>query len=180
MPIFETTARPYAKAAFECALEHHLLDEWQALLSNAALITDVAQIQWLIEHPSRRKRLVLDLFFSVLESKEPLSQAFKNFLILLISYDRITALNAIKNQFLQLRLELEKKVDVRVVSAKEFTDKQKQQLTKKLEQRSKKQIQITYQIDESLLGGAIVYMGDLVIDGSGKNQLQQLKDYLKK
>lgn len=178
MPMFKTTARPYAKAAFEYACGNGMLDAWQEFLINAALITDDDQIQLLIDHPSRKKRLVLDLFFSVLEEKEPLSRAFKNFLILLISYDRITALNEIKDQFLQMRFDLEKMADARVVSAYEFTDEQKRRLMEKLEKRFDKKIQLTYQVDETLLGGAIVCVGDLVIDGSGRNQWQQMKEYL--
>lgn len=178
MSSFEKTARPYAKAAFEYAHEHKTLNEWQTFLTNAAMITDVTQIQWLLDHPSRKKKAVLDLFFSVLENEKPLLQTFKNFLILLISYDRITALNTIKNQFLSMRRELERTEDVRVVSMYELNEDQKRRVAKKLEKRFGKKINLTYHVDETLMGGAVIYVGDLVIDHSGRNQLEQLRQKL--
>jgi F-type H+-transporting ATPase subunit delta len=62
-----------------------------------------------------------------------------------------------------------------VRSAVELTDDQKQRLIAALEQATGKQIELKVVIDPTVLGGLVAQVGDTVIDGSVKTQLQQLQ-----
>ncbi|NIP18871.1 MAG: ATP synthase F1 subunit delta, partial [Xanthomonadales bacterium] len=68
--------------------------------------------------------------------------------------------------FGRLRQEAEKRLQVRVVSAIPLDEDQAVRMREALEKRFESEIVLENEIDDSVLGGAIVYAGDQVIDGS--------------
>ena len=67
-------------------------------------------------------------------------------------------------------------LNVKVVGACEMTDEEKRKLEKTLEKKFSCKIKASYSIDESLIGGFVVYAGDKIIDASIKNKLKQIKE----
>jgi F-type H+-transporting ATPase subunit delta len=80
----------------------------------------------------------------------------------------------ISAQFEVFRCEEEKTIDVEVTAAAELDDAQKQRLAESLQKRLGRSVRLHVTLDESLLGGAVVKAGDLVIDGSVRTRLSQL------
>jgi len=76
--------------------------------------------------------------------------------------------------------ELENRIRARVVSAARLSDKEKSRIKDALSKISGKEVALEVEVDESLLGGVVAYMGSQVYDGSIKNQLTQIKDNLSK
>ena len=74
-----------------------------------------------------------------------------------------------------LKAEQEKSLEVSVISFASMSDKQKQALSESLKSRLQREITINETVDPSILGGAIIRAGDLVIDGSVKGKLEKLK-----
>jgi F-type H+-transporting ATPase subunit delta len=87
---------------------------------------------------------------------------------------RLGYLPEIAAQFEVLRAEVEGVIDVEVIAAREIAPAQQKRLTAALEKRLGREVRMQVRLDESLVGGAIVRAGDLVIDGSLKGRLARL------
>jgi F-type H+-transporting ATPase subunit delta len=102
----------------------------------------------------------------------------RNFLQLLAENDRLTALPEIAVQFEALKAQSENKVKVKLISATPVDEKLTAQVTKALTQRFGRAVELTLEVDASLLGGAIIRADDMVIDGSVRTRLQRLAESL--
>lgn len=168
-----TIARPYAKAAFEIALAQDALEQWSDLLFTLASISLDDQVQTLIQHPDVSAERLADLFIDV--AAKSIDEAGKNFIRVLAENKRLMVLPEIKATFELLKAEQEKSLNVSVISFSAMSDAQKNALVASLKERFSRDITISETIDESILGGAIIRAGDLVIDGSVKGKLDKLK-----
>jgi F-type H+-transporting ATPase subunit delta len=101
-----------------------------------------------------------------------------NFLKLLLEYSRIAVLPEISAHFETLKAEVENTVDVTVTSASPLSKKQKDTITKALRDRLGRDVNLETQIDETLIGGAVIKAGDVVIDGSLRARLEGLTNAL--
>ncbi len=175
MAEFETAARPYAKAFFELAQEAGTLDAWQESLDAAAAIAADADMRTFIDSPDALPREIGEVFLSVLEkagaSDDP---DFGNAIRLLAENSRLAALPAVAAQFALLKQEAEGSIEVRVVSAQALSDEQQQRIADSMAKRLGKQVSLSAQVDESLIAGAIITAGDLVIDGSASGRIEKL------
>ena len=100
--------------------------------------------------------------------------AGQNFIGLLADNDRLAYLPEIAMEFEHLRAEAEKIVDVDVTSAIALDEPQQQKIAAAMRERLGRNVRLHCEIDESLLGGAVVRAGDLVIDGSLRGRLDRL------
>jgi len=183
MSDFETAARPYAKAIFELASEEGKLQEWQDCLQMAAVVASDANMLAMFESPSMLAKDQVSLFSSVVDSidKAPAaSDDFNRLLALLAENRRLAALPSISIAFEGLKQASEGKIDVQVRSAQEMSDEQRDDISKSLAKRLGKEVNINSEIDETLIAGAIIQAGDLVIDGSVRGRLAKLATALNK
>ena len=183
MSDFETIARPYAKAIFELASEEGSLQSWLDRLTTAAAIADDAGMQTMFDMPSMLPSEHVELFLSVyagINGAEKVSDEFKNFIGLLAENGRLPALSAITAGYEILKQEADGKVEVQVTSAQALTEKQKDDIAKSLAKKLGKEVSITSEVDETLIAGAIIRAGDLVIDGSVLARLDKLSTALNK
>jgi F-type H+-transporting ATPase subunit delta len=84
----------------------------------------------------------------------------------------------IANHFDTLKANVENKVDVTVTSAAVLSAAQQKAVVKALKDRLGREINLDTEIDESLIGGAVIRAGDVVIDGSLRARLEGLADAL--
>jgi F-type H+-transporting ATPase subunit delta len=183
MSDFETIARPYAKAIFELASEEGSLQTWLDRLATAAAIANDAGMQAMFDRPSMLPSEHVELFLSVyagIDGAEKASAEFKNFIGLLAENGRLPTLSAITAAYEILKQEADGKVEVLVTSAQKMTKKQKDEIAKSLAKKLGKEVTITSEIDETLIAGAIIRAGDLVIDGSVLARLGKLSTALNK
>ena len=181
MADFETAARPYARALFELASEEGQLEQWQEFLQGAASISDDEQMQALFELPSLLASDLAKLFMSVAEGAGLETDGdYANLISLLAENDRLAALPAIAEIFAVLKREADGRIEVRVRTARELTEEQQEKIAESMAKRLGKQVSITTEIDESLIAGAIVTAGDLVIDGSASGRMDKLAVALNK
>jgi len=175
MADFETAARPYAKAMFELAQSDDKLDQWQKGLSLASAIATDAGMKAMLEQPAVLPRELGELFLSIataagLESDND----FDNAIRLLAENSRLAALPAIDAQFAVLKQEAEGEIEVRVRSAQELSADQQKKIAKSMAKRLGKKVSISAEIDDSLIAGAVITAGDLVIDGSASGRIEKL------
>jgi F-type H+-transporting ATPase subunit delta len=181
MSDFETAARPYARALFELAAEESKLQQWQDNLQQAAVIAADADMLAMAEQPAILAGELAELFLSVAAAAGVEDDAdFSNLIRLLAENDRLAALPTISAQFATLKQEAEGKIEVTVRSAQKLTAKQQEKIASSMAKRLGKEVSITTEIDESLIAGAIVTAGDLVIDGSASGRMQKLAIALNK
>ncbi|WP_434983753.1 F0F1 ATP synthase subunit delta [Vreelandella zhaodongensis] len=171
-----TVARPYAKAAFEYARDQQVLDAWSQSLAMAGAIVKDRQVAGLLGSPKLSSEQKTSLLADMLSDNA--NEAFKRFLTTLADQRRLTALDAIADQFEHLRAEYEQRIDVTVVSAYKLTSAQRTKLANALKKRLNREISITTRVDKSLIGGVILRAGDTVIDGSVRGRLNRLSEAL--
>ena len=93
---------------------------------------------------------------------------------LLVQNDRLSALPDIANQYSDLVAKAKATINAQVRSAMALTEEQKSSLSSALEARLGMKVELEETIDTSLVGGAIIKAGDLVIDGSAKGRIEKL------
>ena len=183
MSDFETTAHPYSKAIFELAKEEGALDFWSDVLQLAAVVASDESMQALIASPALDEDELEIAFISVMSGVEDapeVTQQVKNCLKLLIENDRLLSLPAIHQQYEVLKQEAQGSIEVHVTSARKLTAKQQKAMAEQLKQRLGKEVTISAEIDQSLIAGAVIRAGDLVIDGSALGRLNKLTSALNK
>ena len=122
---------------------------------------------------SGKKTAVLDAIFGT-----RLSDMTKVFLRLLVAKGREDHLSDIIVQFRALRDLREGTIAVDVVSAVALTPAQQRELTRELASYTQKQVRLGFRLDPAIRGGMIVRLGDTVLDGSLRRQLERLRDQL--
>jgi F-type H+-transporting ATPase subunit delta len=169
-----TIARPYAKAIFEYALSKNQLAQWSdTLLLLAQTVLDERAMQF-ISNPASTALQHIELMFAACKITDKENQPSANLIKLLATNKRLFLLPEIKALYEVHRAEQEKTLGVDVVSYSTVSSAQQQHLIEVLTKRLKRNVSLNISIDESLLGGAIIRAGDLVIDGSVRGKLNKL------
>jgi len=167
-----TIARPYAEAVFALAKEQSKFKDWSDVLNAATIVVSNADMQALISNTNVSKDQVASMVLDICGKN--FSTEGKNLIKLLAENRRLALLVEITAQYEELRAEEEKTIDAEVVSAFEVSAAQQKQIAEKLKARLGREVSLSCRVDSTLLGGAIIKAGDLVIDGSTKGQIQKL------
>lgn len=171
-----TIARPYAKAAFEIAAEEGAFKSWSELLQVLALAVVDPQMSTLLHSPRVTDEQLLDIVNGLIGESPSDSQ--QRFIRLLIANSRLQFAPQIEELFEQSRLDAEGMARVKVISAHSLHDAQQEKIKAAMTRRLNKQIELSADTDESLIGGAVIRYGDSVIDASIRGQLEALRNQL--
>ena len=176
MAELSTLARPYAKAAFEYAVDAKDLQVWSDSLALAASVAQQPSVEKLLGSPSatavEQAEAVQDI------CGDALATACQNFISILSENRRLQLLPHISQQFETMKANLEKAVDVDIVAASDLDAAQQQTLSDALSAKLERKVNLQVSLDKSLLGGAIIRAGDTVIDGSIRGRLTKLAESL--
>ncbi len=93
----------------------------------------------------------------------------------LVRKGRVSLAEKIRDSYLKIYYEKNNKILVNATFTKELSDNQRKALMKKLEEKYKKKIVLNLSVDEELIGGGIIKIGNKVIDGSIKSQIENIK-----
>lgn len=167
-----TIARPYARAAFEYAQAHNGLPRWSNVLAKAALVVADSRVAKLLGNPHVRSADLVSLIGDACGAD--LDDHGRSFLTTLADNRRLAILPQIAELYEELRAEIENVADVEITSAVALDDAQRTRLSKALEKRLRRSVRLHCAVDPSLIGGAVVRSGDMVIDGSVKARLERL------
>jgi len=168
-----TLARPYAKAAFELARSDNNLAGWDVMLSAVVAVTrDAGMATWL-QSPRATAAQAVEITVAAMGSE--IDPRFQGYLSVLADNGRLPLAGEISRLFQRLRADAEKRLQVRVVSAVSLQDSQIERLRAALAKRFDRDITLINELDPEVLGGAIIYAGDQVIDGSLTGRLDRLE-----
>lgn len=171
-----TLARPYAKAAFQLARSEEGLQAWDEMLALAAAISTDERVARLLESPHVSAEQALGLISD--SAGESFDERFRGFLSVLAENGRLPLLGEISAIYGRLRQEAERRLVARVVSAIELDDEQRERMKRALSRRFDAEVELENEIDPNIIGGAVIYAGDEVIDGSLRGRVRKLEQSL--
>lgn len=177
MAEISTIARPYAVAAFNLAKEKKALQEWSEMLEFLAQVSQDERMHTFINDSKvsdeDREKSLIEI------SAKRFNQYGENLIKLLIEYKRLNLLPEISAAFEVLKATDEGTLEAEIIVASKPTDKEVDSLVKSLEKKFNKKIDAKVTIDEAIMGGTKVIVGDTVIDASVREQLKNLAYALK-
>ena len=132
MSEFITVARPYAKAAFDFAVEHQSVERWQDMLAFAAEVTKIEQITELLSGALAPETLA-ESFIAV--CGEQLDENGQNRIRVMAENGRLNALPDVLEQFIHLRAVSEATAEVDVISAAALSEQQLAKISAAMEKR---------------------------------------------
>jgi F-type H+-transporting ATPase subunit delta len=166
-----TIARPYARAAFDYAVEQNRIEDWQAMLVFAAEVAKNESIVQLLNGSANAEQ-VTDIFVKVCD--EQLDQYGQNLIKVMAENKRLNTLPEVSKLFAELKAEHDKEIEVSVLSAVELDAKQQASLSASLEKRLARKVKLNCRVDETVVGGLLIKAGDMVIDSTIRGKLDRL------
>lgn len=176
MANLHSIARPYALAAFDYAQEQQQLPAWKDFLETAARVARDKQVIAMMRNPEVYAPRQVELFSEVLSSI--MDEHKKNFLKLLAMHGRLAVLPEVSETFNTYYAALEKVAKVNVVTAVEIDGAYKQKLSQALAHKLQRDVVLNCIVDPAVIGGAVIHIGDRVIDGSVRGKLNRMLENL--
>ncbi|MCD6389392.1 MAG: F0F1 ATP synthase subunit delta [Desulfobulbaceae bacterium] len=172
-------AKRYAKALFAVGKEEDSFDEYtEALNGFAEMYSTIPEVldglTNFIYPQDVREKVMADLVKAT-----GLTGVMANFMNLLAQKRRADVLPDIAETFQAMVDEEHNVCQGTVVTATEIDDDLKEKVKETLEKLTGKQVTLKTEVDDSIIGGMVAKVGDLVLDGSIKTQLAGLKDSIK-
>jgi F-type H+-transporting ATPase subunit delta len=169
----ELVSKRYALALFEAGNE---LDKIEAFKDELTLLKDVFiredRLIDILGHPRINKSEKKDLISKIFEDK--ISKEMLNFLYILVDKRRESHLLDIENRYEELYNEHKNIVKVVAKTAIPMEDGAKIKLENVLSEKLHKEIELTNEVDPSIMGGVLLKIADKLIDGSLKGQLENI------
>jgi len=169
-----TLSRPYARAAFALAKERGDLGGWSRALTIAGQLSADPRVVALVVHPS----LAAADAAGLVTPPGELDANFLRFLAVLAENRRLLLLPGIATLFEEFRAEEQRIVRAKVTSAQPLDDAARSKLREALRLRFGQDVELETAVDASLIGGAVIDAGDVVIDGSVRSKLARLESAL--
>lgn len=174
----EEIARVYGDALFAVAKEEGKLDE---------VHSDLAEFADAIDADRELQIFFFSPYFSSEEKRNGIEKAvsgtseeFENFLKLLAEKHRMPAIFRIRSHFEDLWAQENKRLEVRVTSAVELDDAIVKQVGAEIERQTDRKIDLQADVDEEILGGLVLRVGNMVMDASLRAKLNKLRKEIAK
>ncbi|MGI9319504.1 MAG: F0F1 ATP synthase subunit delta [bacterium] len=165
-------ARPYAQAVFELARDNDDLAGWGDQLSLLAAVAADQNMVELLKNPAFTTEQQTSLIQEI--CGDNLSADGNNLVKLLVNNDRVNALPEIAAVYAEKRAEAESVIEADMITATPIDDAQREAFSKALQSKLGRSVKLNFEVNEELIGGAVIRAGDWVVDGSVKAQLEQL------
>lgn len=167
-----TLARPYARAAFEYARAQGALEAWGAFFRRMAELVATAPVRDLISSPeasrAERAKLLAEL------APRALPEGGENLLHLMADHGRLALLPTVEEEFGRLRSRAETTASAVVETAIALDEAAARRLTDAVSERLGRKVEANFRVAPEIIGGAIVRVGDQVIDASLATRLMRL------
>ncbi len=170
----------YGEALFELAVEEGKEDEFLGeIMQLKSLLLENPAFGKLMNHPKILKEEKLKVLGEVFGGR--ISKELLGFLHLVVSKDRYGEIDAILDYFIDAVKQLKGIGVAYVTTALDLNEGKKKEIEAKLLQTTSfKEMEMHYQVEEDLIGGMVIRIGDRVVDSSVKNKLSGLQRELLK
>ena len=175
-----TIARPYAKAAFDFAIEQSANDrsaveKWTEMLGFLTALVENADMKEFL-NSSLSAQKVADTVISI--CGEQLDQYGQNLIRLMAENKRLSAIPTVFEEFKHYVEEHQAIAEVEVISAQPLNATQIEKIAAAMEKRLARKVKLNCNVDSSLIAGVVIRTEDFVIDGSSRGQLARLANEL--
>jgi F-type H+-transporting ATPase subunit delta len=165
--------RVYAEALFEVARDKGKLD---------AVRDDLAQFADALDADRELQVFFFSPYFSSEEKRDGLKRAVSgadpeliNFLELLIEKHRMPEIFRVRRQFEELWKREKRRIDVTVTSAVELDPAVVSRIGEEIGRQTGQEVELASRVDEEILGGVVLQVGNMVLDASIRNRLEKLR-----
>ena len=162
----------YAQAIFELALENQLLEEWDQDLRLASDVLQDEEFALFLKHAEVSSERKVTAIESVLAEVHLL---VRNLVSLLVSRDGVEAIADVQGGYTRLLDEHLGRQLVEVTAAVPLEDAELERITRFAAELTGKEVVVTTRVDESILGGLVIQIGDQLLDGSTSAALERLR-----
>jgi len=167
-------ARRYAKALMDLARRDSMIAViGEQLQQHQALLRANVQLQRVLENPSIAVQVKTSLMTTILERTQPVP-LLRNFLLLLVEKDRMRQLDAICTHYERLANEDLHRIVAQVTTAVALDAQQRQAVAQKIAAATQKDVVLQAAVDPAILGGLVVRVDNVIVDGSVRGQLARM------
>ena len=170
------TSERYSRALFEVANETNEIEKIESDVRNfQSLFNSSSEIKNFIQNPTQSKN-IQNSVINLLSEKLGYSKNLKNFFLLLIEKRRIFFVKKISESFLRLCSKKRGEIKASLISSKELSPTELDEISKDLSKSTKSIIKLDYKVDKDLIGGLKLQLGSFMIDTSIKNKLKKYEE----
>ncbi len=174
----EEIAQVYARSLFEVAQEHGKLD---------LVREQLGQVADALEENRELRLFFFSPYFSTEEKRDGLRRTIEggdellmNFLDVLVENHRLPVLLRVRREYDRLWDEANDLLPVTVTSAVALDDAVVQRIGDEIGRQTGRQVQLTKEVDPSIVGGFVVRVGNAILDASIRNRLEHLRKTIAK
>jgi len=172
----DTAARRYAEAAFQLASRDNELDDYGDGLDRAVTMLSDDRVLGVLRNPAQPLRERIDLVDKVLAEHVPAT--VRRLVGLLVERGRIDRLGAVAAEYRRLLNRERGVVEAVATAAAPLTGDETEALQRKVAQMTGRTVDLRIEIDEALIGGLTVRVGDTLYDASVRGRLERLRSRL--
>jgi ATP synthase F1 delta subunit len=169
----EAIARVYAEALFSAAGEEGKLD---------SIREQLGQLAEALESSRELQLFLFSPYFSSAEKTDGLRRAIEgaepellNFLELLNEKHRMPVIFRIRRRFEELWAQENRRLGVTVTSAVELDPSVVERIGEEIERQTGQTVELESRVDDDILGGLVLRVGNMVLDASLRNRLEKLR-----
>ena len=167
----------YAQALFEVGEETQTTSElYQELSELVDILNENKDLYNFLKSPlidrEDKKNVMQNIF------KNQLSDSMNNFLKVVIDKDRMSTIEYIKESYKSLLNDKNNILEGTAITAVELSEKEIKDLEKNLSIKYNKNVTLNNIVDETILGGVLVKLGNEEIDGTVRTRLSKMKNQL--
>ena len=171
-----TAGRRYAEAVFELATRDDAIDAYAEGLETATAMLGQEHVLDVLRNPARPLRQRLEVVDSLLAERVP--EPILKLVGLLVERGRIDQLTNVAAEYRRMLNRQRGVVDAVAKTAMPLTDGETEALKKKVAQITGRTVDLRVEVDESLIGGITVRVGDTLYDASVRGRLERLRERL--
>ena len=167
------SGKRYAQAIFELALEQDQLDQWDGDLEFIESVLQDDEFKALLKHADVSVADKIKAIDSVMRDVHPLVRNLVNLLVTRGMVDAVSDLRAAYTELLDKHLGRQR---VQVTSAVPLEQRELDRITQFVTNLVRKEVVVSTDVDDSILGGVVIQIGDQLLDGSTRSQLDALRN----
>jgi F-type H+-transporting ATPase subunit delta len=170
------SGKRYAQALFELAVEQNQLEQWAEELQFTDQVLQDEEFLAFLQHaevPLERKINAIDIVL------QDVNALIKNLVYLLITRNAVALIHDVQTGYRQMLDEHQGRQRVEITSAVPLEDQELQRITRFVANLVQKEVAVSTRVDESILGGVIIQIGDQLLDGSTRSRLEGLRKQIR-
>ena len=169
------SGKRYAQAIFDLALQNDQVEQWGADLAVVAEVFEDAEFTALLKHADMPAADKLKATASVLANVNPL---VRNLVDLLVSKNSVDSIPGVHSGYTELLDQHLGRQRVEITTAVPLESAETERISSFVSGLIRAEVVLTAKVDESILGGLVIQIGDRLLDGSTKTRLEGLRKRL--